>query len=94
MELASLPTSLLQYGALGILLVVLVRMFKLFEDSMNFIRGQIEQSNIERAGQVEAWVEMLKEWLAVQAKVSEELRASNIQSMEIIQRLRKMNGKE
>lgn len=88
--------KVLQYGALGLLFVVLSgifilarsifdRMFTQGDENLKFVRDQIRQDNIAREGQLKAWIDAYKEQIQVSVKTAETLA-------EILFTLKQMNG--
>lgn len=86
--MADLAPATLQYGALGILLAVLVggyllaktfleHMFQQNEAQFDFVKKQIESANAERTGHIDAWHSALKDSVASQVRVVEAMAQVN-----------------
>ena len=95
--------KILQYGAFGLLAVVLSgifilarsifdRMFAQSEENLKFVREQIEQANAERKGQLQAWIDAYKEQLALGMQTTKVLGEMLKSLDEILITLRHMNG--
>lgn len=95
--------GLLQYGALGVLLAVTIfivrRMFDQSDEALGFVRDQIEKANVERAGQMAAWIDTTKDVVVAAittaealGRINENLTHLSDQQREITTCLRKLNG--
>jgi len=100
-----MDSDILQYGALGVLLAVLVGLFTLgraffqrvfdqMEHAQKFAEAEVERSHIQNAGNIQALMDLSKEWLAVQITTSEALGGILASLREVEYRLKKMNGHE
>lgn len=95
----------LQYGALGILLAVTLfivrRMFDQSDEALGFVREQIEKANVERSGQMTAWIDMTKDMIVASVttaealgRINESLGHISDQQREITTCLRELNGQK
>lgn len=93
-----MPPDVLQYGALGVLLMVLVggftiaknlfeRMFEQSSENMKFVRDQIEKADAERAGQLKAWIDAYREQIQLNSTIAETM-------VEMLAILKRLNGHE
>ena len=104
--------DVLQSGALGLLLVVLLagitiaknifeRMFDQNDEAFKFVREQIETANEKQSGQLEVWVDTIKDVTRAAVvtaealgRITESLNHIGAQHVEVLACLRKLNGKE
>ena len=97
--------DILQYGALGLLAIVLFAVARLVtamlqrqadqsEASMQFVRDQIEAANEERKGMLEAWVGAHRDQIVAAVTTAEALGQIHSNLAELLEMFRKQNGKD
>ena len=93
----------LQYGALGLLGLVLVsgfviaknifeRMFEQTSENMRFVREQIEKADDRQAGQLKAWIDAHREQIVVGAAQGEAWGRVQETLSEMLKTLERLNG--
>ena len=98
-----MTADILQYGALGLLAIVLYglfslarlwfqRMFEQNDESFKFVRDQVNTANAERAGHFTAWIEMHREQIQMSVITAESLAEIRNSLGQIQQYLQNMNG--
>lgn len=89
--------DVLQYGALGLLLAVLVggftiaksmfeRMHEQSSKDRQFVQERIEKADVERAGQLQAWIDAYREQIQASTTIAKTMG-------EMLLILRRLNGK-
>jgi hypothetical protein len=97
--------DVLQYGALGVLLAVLIglfaiiklfvqRMFDQMEHAQKFAEAEVERSHIQSAGNIQALLDLARDWIVAQTATAEALGNILVSLKELEYRLRKENGHE